>query len=167
MPRHVRVEYAGAIYHGVAWGDRGESILVDDQDREQILRTLGQACAKTGWRIHAWVLMSNYYHWLVETPQPNLVEGMRWMQNTYTRRLNHRQVGNRPLADFPADTGDSCAAVDCGCGRGDPDRRADPQPDDLNSSHNSVLTHRVAQELFLGHAVNVAGNQGGCFDNMC
>jgi putative transposase len=90
MPRHVRVEYAGAIYHVMARGDRGESIFVDDKDREQILRTLGQACAKTGWRIHAWILMSNHYHWLVETPRPNLVEGMRWMQNTYTRRLNHR-----------------------------------------------------------------------------
>ena len=55
-----------------------------------MLRTLGQVCAKTGWRIHAWVLMSNHYHWLVETPQPNLVEGMRWIQNTYTRRFNHR-----------------------------------------------------------------------------
>jgi putative transposase len=90
MPRQVRVEYPGAFYHVMALGDRGENIFVDDTDREQILRTLAQACAKTGWRIHAWVLMSNHYHWLVETPQANLVAGMRWIQNTYTRRLNHR-----------------------------------------------------------------------------
>jgi putative transposase len=90
MPRQVRIEYPGACYHVMARGDRGESIFVDDKDREEILRILGQACAKTGWRIHAWVLMSNHYHWLVETPQPNLVEGMRWIQNTYTRRINHR-----------------------------------------------------------------------------
>lgn len=90
MPRHVRVEYPGAFYHVMARGDRGENIFLDDKDREQILQTLAQACAKTGWRIHAWVLMSNHYHWLVETPQPNLVEGMRWIQNTYTRRFNHR-----------------------------------------------------------------------------
>jgi REP element-mobilizing transposase RayT len=76
----------------MARGDRGENIFLDDTDREQILRTLTQACAKTGWRIHAWVLMSNHYHWLVETPQPNLVEGMRWLQNTYTRRFNHRHT---------------------------------------------------------------------------
>ena len=90
MPRQVRVEYPGAFYHVMARGDRGESIFIDDKDREQILRSLGQVCAKTGWRIHAWVLMSNHYHWLVETPQPNLVAGMRWVQNAYTRRLNHR-----------------------------------------------------------------------------
>jgi REP element-mobilizing transposase RayT len=62
----------------------------DDQDRELMLRTLGQACAKTGGGFRAWVLMSNHYHWLMETPQPNLVEGMRWVQNIYTRRFNHR-----------------------------------------------------------------------------
>jgi putative transposase len=90
MPRQVRVEYPGAFYHVMARGDRGENIFVDDKDREQILRSLGQTCVKTGWRIHAWMLMSNHYHWLVETPQPNLVEGMRWIQNTYTRRFNHR-----------------------------------------------------------------------------
>jgi len=90
MPRQVRVEYAGAFYHVMARGDRRESIFVDDKDREMMLETLGQACAKTGWRVQAWVLMSNHYHWLIETPQPNLVEGMRWLQNTYTRRFNHR-----------------------------------------------------------------------------
>jgi len=89
MPRQVRVEYPGAFYHVMARGDRGEDIFVDDRDREQILRTLAQVCTKTGWRIHAWILMSNHYHWLIETPQPNLVEGMRWIQNTYTRRFNH------------------------------------------------------------------------------
>ena len=90
MPRQVRVEYPGALYHVMARGDRGEDIFMDDEDRETMLRSLGQACVKTGWRIHAWVLMTNHYHWLVETPRPNLVEGMRWIQNTYTRRFNHR-----------------------------------------------------------------------------
>ena len=64
-----------------SFGDRGESIFVEDKDREQILGTLRQACHKTGWKIHAWILMSNHYHWLVETPQPNLVQGMLWLQN--------------------------------------------------------------------------------------
>jgi REP element-mobilizing transposase RayT len=90
MPRQVRIEYAGAVYHVMARGDRGENIFIDDEDREMMLGTLGQACAKTGWRVHAWVLMSNHYHWLLETPRANLVEGMRWIQNTYTRRFNHR-----------------------------------------------------------------------------
>jgi len=49
----------------------------------------------TGWRVHAWVLMGNHYHLLIETPDPNLVAGMQWLQNTYTRRFNtrHRQWG--------------------------------------------------------------------------
>jgi REP element-mobilizing transposase RayT len=90
MPRHIRIEYAGALYHVMARGDRGEGIFRDEEDRAMLLRTLAQACAKTGWRVHGWVLMSNHYHWLIETPQANLVEGMRWVQNTYTRRFNTR-----------------------------------------------------------------------------
>src|SRR4026208_1064958 len=54
------------------------------------LKTLGEVCERTGWRVHAWVLMSNHYHFLIETPQPNLVAGMRWFQTTYTVRFNRR-----------------------------------------------------------------------------
>jgi putative transposase len=90
MPRQVRIEYPGAVYHILARGDRREGIFVDEKDREMLLRILAQACAKTGWRVHGWVLMSNHYHWLIETPKGNLVEGMRWVQNSYTRRFNSR-----------------------------------------------------------------------------
>jgi putative transposase len=51
------------------------------------LETLGECCERTGWKIYAWVLMSNHYHWVLQTLQANLVEGMKWFQNTYTRRL--------------------------------------------------------------------------------
>jgi len=51
---------------------------------------MARACERTGWRIHAWVLMSNHYHGLLETPRANLVDGMRWFQHTYTRRFNIR-----------------------------------------------------------------------------
>jgi putative transposase len=71
-------------------GDRREGIFKDEKDREMLLRTLAQACAKTGWRVHDWVLMDNHYHRVIETPQANLVEGMRWLQNPYTRRFNSR-----------------------------------------------------------------------------
>ncbi len=54
------------------------------------LRTLEEACGKTGWRIHAFVLMPNHYHLVLETPEPNLVAGMRWLQGTYTTRFNRR-----------------------------------------------------------------------------
>jgi REP element-mobilizing transposase RayT len=54
------------------------------------LDTLGEACSRTGWRIHAYVLMGNHYHLLLETPEANLVDGMRWLQGTYTKRFNVR-----------------------------------------------------------------------------
>ena len=73
-------------------GPRGsqEAIFHDDADRERFLLALGQVCARTGWRVHAFVLMSNHYHLLVETPEANLVAGMRWFQSTYTMRFNRR-----------------------------------------------------------------------------
>jgi REP element-mobilizing transposase RayT len=95
MARGIRVEYAGAFYHVMARGNRRQEIFFDDGDRRFFLKTLAEACERTGWRVHAWVLMKNHYHILIETPVPNLVEGMKWLQNTYTRRLNtkHRLWG--------------------------------------------------------------------------
>lgn len=60
------------------------------------LRTLGESCEKSGWQIFAWVLMMNHYHWVLRTPEANLVSGMKWFQNTYTRRFNtrHRKWGH-------------------------------------------------------------------------
>jgi len=60
------------------------------------LDTLGEVCERCGWRIHAYVLMNNHYHWLLETPDPNLVVGMKWFQGTYTQRFNarHRRWGH-------------------------------------------------------------------------
>lgn len=90
MPRHVRIEFAGAMYHVMARGDRQEAIVRDDEDRRTFLRTLGEACKRSGFRVHAYVLMSNHYHLLLETPEANLARGMGWLQNAYTRRINVR-----------------------------------------------------------------------------
>lgn len=90
MARSIRIEYPGAFYHVMARGNRRESIFSDDEDRRFFLRTLAEACGMTGWRIHAWTLMSNHYHLFMETPEPNLVAGMQWLQNAYTRRYNSR-----------------------------------------------------------------------------
>src|SRR5256714_4262801 len=77
MPRKLRVQYPGAIYHVMNRGDRREPIFVDDQDRVRFLNTMGEACRKTGWQVHAYCLMRNHFHLVLETPQPNLVSGMR------------------------------------------------------------------------------------------
>ena len=90
VARPLRIEYPGARYHLVSRGDRREPIFVDDRDRELFLRTLGETCAKTGWQVHAYCLMGNHFHVVVETPQPNLVTGMRWLLGTYTQRFNRR-----------------------------------------------------------------------------
>ena len=90
MPRSVRIEFPGAFYHLMARGNRRQPIFADDDDRRFFLKALADACEMTGWRVHAWALMSNHYHLMIETPEPNLVEGMKWLQNAYTRRFNTR-----------------------------------------------------------------------------
>jgi REP element-mobilizing transposase RayT len=96
MARQVRIEFAGATYHVMARGDRREDIFRDERDREVMLETLGETAARSGWLVHAWALMSNHYHLLLETPEANLVRGMTWFQTTYTVRFNsrHRSVGH-------------------------------------------------------------------------
>ncbi len=77
MARQIRREYARAIHTG-------------DGNRELWEQTLAQACEKTGWGIHAWVIMGNHSHLLLETPEPSLVAGMQRFQGTYTQRYNAR-----------------------------------------------------------------------------
>jgi REP element-mobilizing transposase RayT len=71
-------------------GDRRENIFLNDEDRERFLKTLGQACEKSHWQVHAYCLMSNHFHLVVETPEPTLVAGMKWFLGTYTQRFNAR-----------------------------------------------------------------------------
>jgi REP element-mobilizing transposase RayT len=90
MARKLRVQYPGAIYHVMNRGDRREPIFRDDQDRRRFLETLGEACGKTGWQVHVYCLMPNHFHAVIETPQANLVAGMKWFLGTYTSRFNRR-----------------------------------------------------------------------------
>ena len=90
MARKLRIEYPGAIYHVMNRGDRREEIFRDDKDRELFLTTLAEACAKTDWQVHAYCLMGNHFHLVMETPNGNLVAGMKWFLGTYTARFNRR-----------------------------------------------------------------------------
>ena len=96
MPRPLRIEYPGAIYHAMSRGNGRQRIFKDRQDYQMFLATLAQACDKTGWQIHAWCLMSNHFHAVIETPQPNLVTGMKWLLGVYTKRFNirHKTCGH-------------------------------------------------------------------------
>ncbi len=69
MARKSRIEFAGAVYHVINRGSRREAIFRDDTDRKIFVATLGQTCGRTGWRVHAYVLMGNHFHLLLETPQ--------------------------------------------------------------------------------------------------
>ena len=90
MSRKLRIEYSGAMYHVMNRGDQREDIFRDDQDRQRFLGTLGEACGKTEWQVHAYCLMRNHFHLVLETPQPNLVFGMKWLLGVYTKRFNIR-----------------------------------------------------------------------------
>ena len=90
MARKLRLEYPDAIYHVMSRGNQRNNIVRDDQDRLLFLHTLGEACAKTHWQIHAYCLMRNHFHLVVETPKANLVVGMKWFLGTYTARFNRR-----------------------------------------------------------------------------
>ncbi len=90
MPRPLRIQYEGARYHILSRGDRKEDIVVDERDREQFVRTLGQAAVYATWQVHAFCLMRNHFHLVLETPEPTLVKGMQWMLGTFTARFNAR-----------------------------------------------------------------------------
>ena len=90
MPRPLRIEYPGALYHIMSRGDQREPIFWDDEDRCQFLSTLEEACLKTGWQVHAYCLLTNHFHQVLETPQANLALGMQWLLGTYTQRCNRR-----------------------------------------------------------------------------
>ncbi len=96
MPRALRIEYDGAIYHVMNRGKRRGNIFGGDEDRRLFLKTLEEACGKSHWQVHAYCLMSNNFHLVLETPMPTLVAGMKWILGTYTQRFNarHRMRGH-------------------------------------------------------------------------
>jgi putative transposase len=96
MSRPLRLEFNGALYHVTSRGDRREDIYLDDADRQAWLSILAQVCQRFNWVVHAYCLMSNHYHVLVETPEGNLSAGMRQLNGVYTQRHNraHGKVGH-------------------------------------------------------------------------
>jgi len=96
MARPLRIEFAGALYHITSRGDRREDIYLDDDDRVCFLDVLAEVCDRFNWACHAYCLMSNHYHLLVETHEPTLGRGMRQLNGVYTQRFNrtHARVGH-------------------------------------------------------------------------
>jgi len=88
MARKLRLESEGGIYHVINRGNYRMDLFRAAKTRAAFLKCLGEACEKTGWRVHAWCVMSNHYHVALETPRANLVDGMRWLQGTFAVRFN-------------------------------------------------------------------------------
>ncbi|MEN8171239.1 MAG: transposase [Pseudomonadota bacterium] len=96
MARPLRLELAGGLYHVTSRGDRREDIYDDDQDREKWLEILGNTCKRFNWRCHAYCLMDNHYHIVIETAEANLSKGMRQLNGVYTQYYNikHDRAGH-------------------------------------------------------------------------
>jgi REP element-mobilizing transposase RayT len=90
MARPLRLEYAGALYHVTSRGDRREDIFFDDDDREIWLALFARVCSRFNWRCHAWCLMDNHYHIVIETIEGNLSQGMRQLNGVYTQQSNRK-----------------------------------------------------------------------------
>ena len=90
MALKLRLQYPGAIYHVMNRGDHSEVIFREDTDQQLLLATLAGACDKADWQVHALCLMSNHFHFVLETPRANLAEGMKWLLVTYTARFNRK-----------------------------------------------------------------------------
>ncbi len=96
MARPLRIEFPGALYHLTARGNAQQPIYLDDQDRHNFLQILGKTLSDCNGICHAYCLMTNHYHLLMETPEANLSQIMKQINGIYTQRFNrkHQRVGH-------------------------------------------------------------------------
>jgi len=104
MARPLRLEFEGALYHITSRGNARESIFLDNGDRARFLEILGDVVDRFGWICHAYCLMTNHYHFLIETPDADLSHGMHLLNGVYTQWFNHRhdRVGHLFQGRFKA-----------------------------------------------------------------
>ena len=95
MSRPLRIEFEGAFHHVMARGNARQVIFLDEVDRSVFLDNLGRVVQRFGWRVWAWCPMSNHYHLLVETPEPNLSTGMREVNGIYTHARTRTSMMSR------------------------------------------------------------------------
>jgi REP element-mobilizing transposase RayT len=96
MARPLRIEFPGAFYHVTSRGNARGTIFLDDVDREEFLWRLGGVVREHRWICHAYCLMANHFHLLLETPDANLSRGMRRLNGAYSQHFNrrHERVGH-------------------------------------------------------------------------
>jgi len=89
MPRKLRLEYPGAIYHVINRGNYREDIFSEDRTKMAFEACLFETCEKSAWLLHSFIVMDNHFHFGLETPEANLVAGMHWLEGTFANRFNH------------------------------------------------------------------------------
>jgi len=96
VSRQLRLEFPGAIWHVTSRGNERRDICRDDEDRRRFVSLLARVVTERRWLLHAWVLMSNHYHLLIETPEIGLSRGVKWLNQRYAESFNerHRRVGH-------------------------------------------------------------------------
>jgi len=96
MARPLRIQFPGALYHVMSRGNERRAIVRDDADRQRRLDWLCRTVETCGWRLHAFVLMTNHDHLFVQTPEANLSAGMQFLNGSYTSYFNrrHRRAGH-------------------------------------------------------------------------
>ena len=98
MARKLRLEFSGACYHVINRGNYRRDLFETEGAARSFERCLGEAATRYGWLVHAYVIMRNHFHLAVETPEPNLSDGMKWLQGTWARRFNDfRDETGRPF----------------------------------------------------------------------
>jgi REP-associated tyrosine transposase len=104
MARPLRLEHSGALWHVTCRGNERRLIFRDDRDRTVFLSLLSEVIGLFAWRLHAYVLMGNHYHLLLETPEPNLSRGMHRLNSIYSQQFNkrHERVGHLLQGRFHA-----------------------------------------------------------------
>jgi len=90
MTRPLRLQFPGAVYHAMSRGNERQDIFRDDIDRRCFLATLRQCVERFRVIVHAWCLMGNHYHLVLQTPEGNLSRAMRHLNGVYAQRFNHR-----------------------------------------------------------------------------
>lgn len=98
MARKLRIEFGDACYHVINRGNYRRDLFAGKGAAESFQRCMLEACDRFGWRLHAFVVMRNHFHLALETPEPNLSDGMKWLQGTWAARFNRfrRELG-RPF----------------------------------------------------------------------
>lgn len=97
MPRSLRLERQGGIYHVINRGNYRQDLFVDEGSHQSFQTCLFEACEKCQWELEGFCVMTNHFHLVVRTPVGNLIYGMKWLQSTFANRYHRFRKANGKL----------------------------------------------------------------------